>query len=156
MSFEIYCKFDEDNNIYQIFSVIKEVIFCLTKEGRWVISSYEGLSEINKQTYNMSLLTLLEMPVDNLLEKIDIIVSNYEEIEFSVQNFPVNEVIYSGLKSDSDYWVDLALNWITEIDVKKLSNKLMLKAILESIENTKHYPQNVRHRCRKLKKIFTD
>lgn len=155
MSFNTYCKFDKDNKIHHIFSVINEVVFCLNKDGQWVIFTYEGLSEIDKFSYNMALLTLLEMPVNDLLERIEVALSNYQDFEVPLQDFPINAVIYSGLKSESAYWVDLALNWISGMDVEKLSNKLMLKTILESIEKTKRYPQDIRHRCRKLKKIIT-
>ncbi|MDY6785790.1 MAG: hypothetical protein SW833_25105 [Cyanobacteriota bacterium] len=61
------------------------------------------------------------------------------------QSFPIDTLISSGLKFESDYWAGLALNWIEGMTVNE-----EIQIELQKVVVAKWASQKTRHRARKL------
>jgi hypothetical protein len=64
--------------------------------------------------------------------------------EYSDEPAKVREIIVAGLSWPMPYWPELAVRWIEDgapIDPD-------IRELLEKIENTLRFPQNLRHRAR--------
>ena len=71
--------------------------------------------------------------------------------EYSDEPAKVREIIVAGLSWPMPYWPELAVRWIEDgapID-------LDICELLEKIEHTLHFPQNLRHRARAASRRFS-
>ena len=111
----------------------------------WVISSDEikNLNEINPS----SLLSLLERQKE-FKETIEKALSENRMSKRLKENFPIEKVLSIAFQMQSDYWTNLALDWIKDNPV---SQKIIDELLLIQIE--KWASQNTRH---KAKKIYND
>jgi len=66
-----------------------------------------------------------------------------------ITTFPFNLAVQSGLKSGSEYWMQLALNWLA-INKTLITDETL--RLLKSIPDNKQYPQKIRHAVRKIYK----
>ncbi len=144
--------FPKHQNFMQVFSVIKEVGFGVDTQGNWLIVNNSGLNLFDKEIYDSSLLTLLELQPKILKSKIESALFLKKLPKDYQNNFPYNLVILNGLKSKSEYWINLALNWllIKSNHNDQQMNKLLV-SILNEISMNKHCSQKLRHAAMKVK-----
>lgn len=136
-------------HVQPVFSVIKEVIFSINLDKKWVKITPTGKESFGESLYDISLLTLLEQPFGNLRNEISKALHEKNIEESLITTFPFNLVVLSGLKSGSKYWIHLALNWL-EADKSLITDETC--NILKSIPANKKYPQKIRHIAIKINK----
>lgn len=71
--------------------------------------------------------------------------------EYSGEPAKVREVIVAGLAWPMPYWPDLAVRWIEDGAPVDLG----ICELLDQIERTPHFPQNLRHRARAASRRFS-
>ena len=136
-------------HVQPVFSVIKEVVFSINSDNKWVKITSSGKESFIDGSYDMSLLTLLEQPYSDLRCEIKQALSERRIGESLINTFPFNLVILSGLKSGSEYWIRLALNWLEE-DKSLIVDEI--SSILKSIPSNKKYPQKIRNIAIKIRR----
>ena len=149
MVFNIEKKSEQSQSLHvqPVFSVIKEVIFSINSKKEWVKVTSLGKEDFGKNSYDISLLTLLESPYKGLKDKISKALYENKMDQSLVKSFPFNLVVLSGLKSGSEYWIQLAMSWL------KVNKSLITGEIsnfLKSISDNKKYSQKVRHAAMKI------
>lgn len=104
--------FSHRENFEPIFSVIKEIGFGVKSNGNWLKISSAGLCIFEKENYDSSLLTLLKFNFKILEDKIQIALNLKNLPSEYASKFPYDLVILNGLRSKSEYWINLSLDWL--------------------------------------------
>lgn len=83
-----------------------------------------------------------------------VVQAEFEELEAGLgfqiphlRSIVENELIPEVLAARSDYWSDLALNWLAEME-----NSVRTREWIERIEHTTEVSQQTRHRARRLRR----
>lgn len=138
-----------DLNVQPIFCVINEVVFSLNSNSKWIKITPSGKEGFEEGVYNMTLLTLLEIPYLELRKNV-INILKKKNIDLAlVDSFPFHLAILSAFKSGSEYWIQLALEWL------KVNHAFFDKSIVDllmGIRNNKQYSQKIRHSIIKMNK----
>ena len=108
-----------------------------------VISKDNKVYELNNKHFRF-LINILEEDIDAFNKKRNIINEQYG-FDF-IDIFPFKEIIKIVLNSYGDYWINLALDWITYFDYNDDWFKMKMKEIMI---NSK-YSQKIRHKIKKL------
>lgn len=118
----------------------------LTDKGLWARSTESCAQTVSDETMCVFLLPMLEDPPEVVRGKITEGLKLYGLSEEFVDIFPFEKVVMTGLKSQSEYWSDLALKWASF--VPRPNN---LEAVLEVLSKTGE-TQKIRHMARKIVK----
>lgn len=115
----------------------------ITSKGYWIVVMKDKYQIIEAFKNYLLCLIFLECPINTIK---DTIILNYEEIEenFNIYYvFPFIEIVkFAFTKSESDYWIQLALNWYEEFDTDA---RRTLKKELFSVSINKKFSQSSRH-----------
>lgn len=117
----------------------------LTFQG-WARSTESFVQVISDETAFVFFLPLLEEFPDVVREKMIEGLKCYNLSEVFVMLFPFEQIIVAGLRSQSEYWSRLALEWV--LSVPGSSN---LEVELKALSKTGH-TQQIRHSARKIAK----
>ncbi len=125
-----------------IFELSSDFTVGLSQTGYWVVVSNDNLFLIdNKQSY-LFIMRVLEIPIEILNSKIIKCNDKDRSLEFPYYDL----VKFTLQKSNSSYWIELALRWIPEL---KNAEKADLIVDLSEVLLNKKYPQQLRHRIQK-------
>lgn len=137
-----------------IFSISNDVSYGLDKYGNWVtVASFDSkvdFIEEKNQYFNNSLLLLLEVDYKKFKSEIHDALTKNRLHEYLYKGFPLITVVEAGIRTESDWWVDLSLNWMENFDKDELISCKDLTPIINDICNCKLYPQKLRHKARKV------
>lgn len=116
----------------------------LAENGCWVIYSREEIMVLNSERNFMRAVFLLEMDkntIKNILEGY----LQSKEVQVSADKvFPFSSIVKAGLEFGSEYWAELAFNWLEELG---LNAKIYVKDTLEKIVQEKLLTQKLRHKA---------
>lgn len=124
-----------------------QVTIGLSTDAKWVIKERQGLRILDETWKFLRLLVLLEQPRTIIYDSLKEALCNYEIFVDVDDIFPFVEVVKIGFEQKSDYWVELALNWFTELP--PLKQEGLLESLLE-IANAQWASQKLRHRAKKI------
>ena len=143
-------------DITKIFYVLEDIQFGVNSNNNWIQLS-DGNKEINNledkmiiDEVNDSILSLLEININNLKESIKKSLKNNKITDVLAETFPYETVIMNGLYSESDWWVGLSLGWLNDMKIKNNYNYNKIMAMVEKIRDNKEYDQNIRHKAKKV------
>lgn len=128
----------------------QECTLGITSQGYWIVITKDKYMLIEEFKHYLFCLIFLECPIKTIT---DTIILNLKDIEnrFDIYNvFPFFEIVkFSFINSESDYWIQLALNWYVEFDT---DIREMLKKELFNISNNLKLSQSSRQTARKFLK----
>lgn len=133
----------------KIYSSVEKNFLNYNNSNKWEISIQNETYEINlnNDKVTLSLLPFLEQGRNNIMEQIG-------DIQ-RWSTFPELLLIKAGFLSESEYWVNLALNWLEASDLDNIDE--FTKHLNQIFSNNLKYSQKVRHKTKKiLKKINLD
>lgn len=125
----------------------------LSKNLEWIIgiNNYKENLYFTKDSNEIIFwLPFLEIDFKSFCKNLQISLNRLIEekkISQPIEKFPIDKLIITALESSSEYWVNLALLWLFEID-----NYEFAKNLLEQIFIDHRYSQKVRHMAKKLLK----
>ncbi len=96
----------------------------------WYINKSEKMMQIPNEMGFIHVLPVLEL-------------SDISQLLF--YNFPIKDVLKTALLSESEYWVDKALNQIVFLKLQGFKEEL------NSVEHDKRFSQRIRHLAKKIK-----
>lgn len=120
----------------------------VTKSGFWAIEVEQQIKLLNRTTAMRDLLPCLETEYCNIASQVEegLIRANLPTELFST--FPSQALIVFALSSQSNFWTDLALDWLNGI---KIDEKIAME--LEKIVSNSGFSQKTRQKASKhLKK----
>lgn len=116
----------------------------LTTKGLWARSTESAVQAVSDETACVFFLPVLEDPPEVVRGKISDGLKRYGLSEEFMDVFPLEKIVMTGLKSQSEYWSNLALNWVLSIP---RSNSLEFE--VEALSKTGE-TQKIRHAARKI------
>ncbi|GEM_PF-1978291 len=119
----------------------------ISEGGYWVIEAENIITPIVEGKHLRDLLPCLKMSPDEMTL---LITKNLTKRGLSVKiwdGFPLQDLVMSGLKSRSDFWANLALNWVEEFPTTTL-----FAEELEEIIGAEWVTQKTRHKAKKILK----
>lgn len=118
----------------------------LTTKGLWARSTESAVQTVSDETTCVYFLPVLEELPEVVRGKISDGLKCYGLSEEFIDLFPFEKVVMVGLKSQSEYWSNLALKWVLFVP---RSNSLEVEVeALSKVGET----QKIRHAARKLVK----
>lgn len=121
----------------------------LSRDGSWVRAVSSSVSELRADELCPFFLPIMEMTLDDVRQLIrDGLVAHGLPMEVE-GTFPYEEVVTTGLKSHSEYWVGLALAWAPQIPTSESLMETLGRAV-ESAPN-----QRSRHEALKVRARLT-
>lgn len=124
-------------NISKIELTLKNgTAICLLTDGLWVVKSDDRIYPLSKEEGFWFAFPLLESSFPQARKILG-------------DDFPYAQLLLTALHSKSDYWLNLALEWLSFIQPH---DRELFKATLESIEIDKSYSQRHRHIAKKYLK----
>ena len=125
----------------------KEIFTGISELGYWVIGYGNKIILLSDDKYLRDFLPCLKKSLSELSRQIDEELVK-KKIPVEVKNtFPFQEIILMGLKSESEFWAELALNWLEYI---KINEKI--KEQLQQITQAKWASQKTRQKASKFLK----
>lgn len=150
-------------DITKIFYVVEDVQFGIDTKNTWLQLINNPHKDINRlennlalySEFNDGLLSLLEISIKNFKEGLAGALRTNKFSALLAETFPYELVILNGLYSDSDWWVELALDWLMHLPTKDKYNYKPLIYLIDKIANNKAYSQNIRHKAKRaISKIY--
>ena len=120
----------------------------VTVDGQWVVEVSEGLQILDEGSKFILVIVLLERPLHVVAGEFhDGLIKHFGEFDKddAYTLFPVTEIIRAGLKSESEYWVVLSLDWYESLAFEDRSG---FENDLLKIMETKKISQKTRHRAK--------
>ncbi|MCU4419444.1 hypothetical protein [Acinetobacter bereziniae] len=126
----------------KIYSSVEKIFLNYNNSNKWEISIQNETYEINlnNDKVTLSLLPFLEQGRNNIMEQIG-------DIQ-RWSTFPELLLIKAGFLSESEYWVNLALNWLEASDLDNIDE--FTKHLNQIFSNNLKYSQKVRHKTKKF------
>jgi hypothetical protein len=125
---EIYFLEMEKNN--NNLKIILNAIVINRIDSIWYINKSEKMMQIPNEMGFIHVLPVLEL-------------SDISQLLF--YDFPIKDVLKTALLSESEYWVDKALNQIVFLKLQGFKEEL------NSVEHDKRFSQRIRHLAKKIK-----
>ena len=128
---------------------INSVEIGISKDRNWVFTKGKNVYEFinHRQSEFILWLPILETPYLSFLSTVNTALKDMQLNSNLVESFPITQILATALRSDSEYWVKLALNWCDDID--DLRNQA--EDLVHIMKNEK-YSQQVRHHAKRLMK----
>ena len=125
---EIYFLEMEKNN--NNLKIILNAIVINRIDSIWYINKSEKMMQIPNEMGFIHVVPVLEL-------------SDISQLLF--YDFPIKDVLKTALLSESEYWVDKALNQIVFLKLQGFKEEL------NSVEHDKRFSQRIRHLAKKIK-----
>lgn len=143
-------------DIAKIFYVVENVNFGIDTSNNWVqlINTDQNVNRLENNLavfseHNDTMLALLEINVNELKKELAKSLQSNKFSSLLSEIFPYELVVLNGLYSQSDWWVNLALDWFMSLPVKSQYDYERLISLIKSIKNDKSYEQKIRHKAQK-------
>lgn len=142
-------------DIIKIFYVLDGIQYGVDSKANW-FQLNDNDKEINRLDNNLiieelddSILTLLEANINNFKDILEQSLKSNNISNVSAVTFPYELVILNGLLSGSGWWVNLALDWFSNISINDNYNYEPMLSLIKEIVNNKSYDQKIRHKANK-------
>jgi hypothetical protein len=115
-----------------------------TERGHWVVEGKEGVVRI-EHAQLLPLLHCLETPIEELRAALFEAVRRFGIDEGRMQEFPYDDLVDFALRSRTDYWAGLALQWLERLPVTSAC-KDALRAVIDSqwaTQKTRQHAQRI-------------
>ncbi|MBJ9978334.1 hypothetical protein IAE35_23180 [Pseudomonas sp. S75] len=116
----------------------------LTMAGFWARLTTSGVQELRNEKNCVVFLPMIEGSPKKVRQKIIEGLKNYGLSEEFIGSLPFEEIVMTGLESQSEYWCGLALKWVLAIE-----SSYVFKSVLEKISEAGE-TQKIRHTARKI------
>lgn len=125
----------------------------VTRDGRWVVETADGLLEIDDSQFPAVVLPMMERSFDDVIADLRTAFSNIGLSDDLGLSFPINSVIACGL-STSSYWAELAINWIERLSCDSRLADTVIPLLKTLIQDKNRQPQRTRHRARRILNVL--
>ena len=123
----------------------EEIFVGISELGYWVIEYNNSIILLSNDKYLRDFLPCLKKSLNKLSRQIDEELVK-KQIPLEAKNtFPYQELILAGLKSKSEFWAELALNWLEDIEIDN-----RIKEQLQQITKAKWASQKTRQKASKF------
>lgn len=122
-----------------------EIFTGISELGYWVIEYNNNILLLSDDKYLRDLLPCLKKSFNQLSRQIDEELTK-KQIPLEAKNtFPYQELILAGLKSKSEFWAELALKWLGDIEIDN-----RIKEQLHQITQAKWASQKTKQKASKF------
>ena len=130
-----------------LFHISSENILGLTKSGYWTVGSDDSIVVFEPEMPLVSLLPCLEIEYIHFCEVAKDTFYRLGLPEELINSFPTSELIGLALIEGSEYWVELALNWLEYIKIDD-----QIREQLQQFAKAKWASQKARQKASKFLK----
>ncbi|MCP3973483.1 MAG: hypothetical protein GY720_03205 [bacterium] len=127
----------------------------ISKSESWVICGDTELDAayLTDDKMGSAFLTCLELSFHEFQKRILEAMEQLDPPAIPRPEFPLSEMILAGLATRSDYWVDLALDWLEEAhSSKRLDKPAIKKELSRMLTARKRVRQKTRHRAARIRR----
>ena len=140
---------DDYRNWVPVINLLEdeETLTGVSESGYWVLKYDNHISFLSDDKYLRDLLPCLKKSLNELHIQIDEELKK-KQIPITVKDtFPIKGLVLTGLKSKSEFWAALALNWLEHITIDN-----QIREQLQQIVKAKWASQKTRQKASKFLK----
>lgn len=117
----------------------------ITDKGYWSVETKNGFVLLDAPQKYFFVMVLLEKTYSEICIKL-IEFGNKDDKVNLISVFPFLYIVKIGLQQESNYWVELSFNWLSELPIDQ---KYLLQDIINNLKDAKWSSQRVKQKAQK-------